>query len=274
MLGKRTVISFRFHPGIPKRFAGFFRWYIGKVCRSCDRIICQSQIAADELQRLFQADPSRIMVIHNWIDTSIFADPPARRTTTGQPVQIIFAGWLHPKKGVEYLMPAMRLLADQRDDFVLTVCGSGSHFDQVQRQRSELGLEKHVQLLGWVKNEEVIQRLYQSDIFLLPSLAEGMPNALLQAMGCGLPVVTTNVSSIPAIIQDGRNGSLIEPGSAEAICAGLLRLFERRDEWPIIGRRNREQVLVGHDIEQVWRRVAEALGLKIEEPQAPMVHLV
>lgn len=274
LLGKRTVISFRFHPGLPQRGTRFFRWYIGKVCRSCDRILCQSQIAAAELQRLVGADPDRIVVIHNWIDTSIFREPLAPFSSAGEPVRVIFAGWLHPKKGVEYLMPAMRLLANQYDDFVLTVCGSGSHFDLVQRQRQEMGLEKHVVLLGWVKNEEVIRKFYQSDLFLLPSLAEGMPNALLQAMGCGLPVVTTNVSSIPAIIQDDRNGALIEPGSAQAICDGLLRLIAIRDQWPTIGQRNRAQVLAGHDIVQVWPRVAEALGVSVEQTTIPWTSLV
>lgn len=270
-LGKRAVMSFRFHPGIPRRGRRFFRWYIGKVCRSCDRIICQSQIAADELHRLFAVDLDRVVVIHNWIDTTIFRQPPARFSAADQPLQIIFAGWLHPKKGVEFLMPAIRMLADQRNDFVLTVCGSGSHFEQVERQRRELGLEKHVNLLGWVKNEEVIQRFYQSDIFLLPSLAEGMPNALLQAMGCGLPVVTTNVSSIPAIIQDGRNGCLIEPGSARAICDGILRLIARRAEWPQIGQTNRAQILRDHDIHGAWPRVAAALGVSAQDRSSAAV---
>ena len=265
MLGKRTVISFRFHPSIPRRGARFFHWYIRKVCRCCDRIICQSQLAADELIRLFQVDPVRIDVIHNWIDTARFMHPPARKPDAGGVTRIIYAGWLHPKKGIEYLMPAMRMLADHRSDFLLTICGSGSLHDLVQAQRVQLGLEKNVVLLGWVKNVEVYQRFFQSDIFLLPSLAEGMPNALLQAMGCGLPVVTTNVSSIPAIIQDGRNGSLIEPGSAQAICDGLLRLMARRMSWAEIGELNRQQVLAGHDIAHVWPRIGRVLGLSDTE---------
>lgn len=264
-LRKRTVMSFRFHPGIPRRGAKFFRWYIARVCRACDRIICQSQIAADELVRLFGVDQGRIEVIHNWIDTSRFRDPPPRMPSAGGVIRIIYAGWLHPKKGIEFLMPAMRLLTDRRTDFRLTICGSGSHLERVQSERVSLGLEKYVEILGWVKNEEVFQRFYQSDIFLLPSLAEGMPNALLQAMGCGLPVVTTNVSSIPAIIQDGRNGSLIEAGSAQAICDGLLRLIDRRAEWPQIGELNRQQVLAGHDIANVWPQVGRVLGVGEEE---------
>lgn len=265
LFGKHTVISFRFHPGIPRRCARFFRWYIASVCRHCDQIICQSQIAADELVRLFHADRRRIVVIHNWIDTGPFAHPVSKPPSVDGRIRIVFAGWLHPKKGIEFLMPAMRLLADRRNDFILTVCGAGSHFDHVKNQRAELGLENHVQLLGWVKSEEVIERLWESDIFLLPSLAEGMPNALLQAMACGLPVVTTCVSSIPEIVQDGRNGSLIDPGSAQAICDGLLRLIDRRPEWPQIGEINRRQIFAGHDMARAWPRVGQALGLSISE---------
>ncbi len=267
MLGKRTVMSFRFHPSIPRRFAKFFHWYISKVCRSCDRIICQSGLASDELIRLFGVDRDRIEVIQNWIDTSRFLNPPVRKPAPDNVIRIIYAGWLHPKKGIQHLMPAMRLLADQRADFELTICGSGSLYGWVQTQRVELGLERNVEVLGWVKNEEVFQRFFQADIFLLPSLAEGMPNALLQAMGCGLPVVTTNVSSIPAIIEDGRNGSLIEPGSAQAICDGLLRLLARRSEWGRIGELNRQQILAGHDIATVWPRIGKVLGLSISELQ-------
>ena len=263
LLGKRVVISFRSFPKLPKTGTRLFRWLLTRICRSCDRIIFQSQQAVDELSRLLPFDSEKVAVINNWIDTSRFRDSTQRRANPDGKIRIIYVGWLHPVKGIEFVMQAMSLLAKVRSDFVLSVCGGGGLHDLIQRQRVEFGLKEQVKILGWVRNEEVFSRMYDSDIFLLPSLSEGMPNALLQAMGCGLPVVTTDVCSIPSIVQEGRNGSLIQPGSSQEICDGILRLIAARNKWLEMGNLNREQIIRGHDIDNVWPTVAGILGVKL-----------
>ncbi len=268
LLRKHVVVSFRFHPHLPKRGQRFYKAYVRLVCRSCRKIICQSQLAADELIRLFKVSAQKIEVVHNWIDVRRFAagesdghmqSPPA---AVGDKIKLIYVGWMHPKKGVQFLIPAIRLLADKRQDFLLTMCGGGDLFESLKQQTMELGIQDFVDFRGWVKNEEVHALLNESSIFVLPSLAEGMPNSLLQAMSCGLPVITTNVSSIPAIITNNVNGFLIEPGSPDAICQAIDKLISAPDLRRRMSATNREQILK-HDIRNVWPRVAKILNVTV-----------
>jgi glycosyltransferase involved in cell wall biosynthesis len=263
---KRVIISFRFHPSLPRRCRWLYRTFVRLVCASCDRIICQSQLAADDLVKLFDVDADRIDVVQNWIDVSRFVIPSSQQkvSVAADVVRIIYVGWLHQKKGVQYLFPAIRLLADQTQNFRLIVCGGGGMLQSVMDQCRELQIESFVDFRGWVKNDEIHHLLNEADIFVLPSLAEGMPNSLLQAMACGLPVVTTRVSSIPAIVRNEVNGILIEPGSADAICGGLKRLIDDPQLRRRMSETNRRQILENHDISAAWPRIASILNVAVE----------
>lgn len=269
LLGKHVVVSFRFHPHLPRRGQFWYRLYLKQVCRATRRIICQSHLAAAELVKLVDVPSEKIEIVHNWIDTRRFAtsglaaDKPRDRADAL--VQLIYVGWMHPKKGVQFLMPAIHLLAQRRRDFRLILCGAGDLLESMQNSARELGIEPFVEFRGWVKNEVVNQLLNEADIFVLPSLAEGMPNSLLQAMACGLPVVTTNVSSIPAIVTDGLNGRLIEPGSAAAICEALDDLIADPQRRAQMGAVNRKQILA-QDILVVWPRLAQILEVPLPSP--------
>jgi glycosyltransferase involved in cell wall biosynthesis len=265
LLRKHTVVSFRFHPMLPKRLISIYKFYVGLTCRSCSKIICQSQLAADELIKLFNVDSKKIEVVHNWIDISRFSTSrEVNRQRQDDIVQIIFVGWMHEKKGVQFLIPAIKLLSESRQNFRLVMCGGGGLFDSLVQTSRDLGIERFIEFRGWVKNEEVNRLLNESDIFVLPSLAEGMPNSLLQAMACGLPVVTTNVSSIPAIVSNMINGVLVQPGSPEEICRGLITLIDNEPLRRAMSTTNRKQIVENHDISSVWKRIAKILNVEIE----------
>ncbi len=268
---KHVVVSFRFHPHLPKRGQRIYRWYLRHVCQACSAIMCQSRFAADELQKLAPVDLEKIEVVHNWIDVRRFANIRTAPDTAehshaeasiDRKTTLIYVGWMHPKKGVQFLIPAIELLSERRQDFRLVMCGAGDLFEELKAQTQALGIEEWVDFRGWVKNEEVDALLHQSDIFVLPSLAEGMPNSLLQAMACGLPVVTTNVSSIPAIVTDGVNGFLIEPGDPQAICDALDRMIASPSLRRSMAETNRKQV-AEQDISKVWPRVAKILKVEV-----------
>jgi glycosyltransferase involved in cell wall biosynthesis len=250
---------------LPKMLKSLYKSYVRLVCRCCSKIICQSQLAADELIKLFNVDPQKIEVVHNWIDVFRFSTVDEVRSRRNEDlVQIIFVGWMHEKKGVQFLIPAIKLLSESRQNFRLIMCGGGDLFDVLVKTCRDLDIERFVDFRGWVKNEEVNRLLNESDIFVLPSLAEGMPNSLLQAMACGLPVVTTNVSSIPAIVKDQVNGVLVQPGSPEEIYRGLITLIDNKDLRRTMSATNRKQIVENHDISNVWKRIAKILNVNLQ----------
>jgi glycosyltransferase involved in cell wall biosynthesis len=261
--GKRVVVSFRSFPRIPPRFARFFKWYANRVCNSCSKIICQSTIAAQELVRLFDVDERRIEIVHNWIDISRYALNGAAHHRNGDDAEarIIFVGWLHSVKGLEYLIRAVKLLRDDGLHFRLSICGNGALLHELQSLARELKIDHLIRFEGWVPNARVSELLCQSDIFVLPSLSEGMPNSLLQAMACELPVVATNVSSIPVLVRDGENGFLAPPKDPQALYRGLKQLILNPDQARAMGQRNRRRIIEDHDISKVWPRVARILSV-------------
>jgi glycosyltransferase involved in cell wall biosynthesis len=159
-------------------------------------------------------------------------------------------------------MIAAKFLANDRIRFRLTICGNGRLLNDLKSQARGLEIEQFVHFVGWVPNARVGELLNQSDIFVLPSRSEGMPNALLQAMACGLPIVTTNVSSIPEIIQDGINGYLAPPNDPVALYRSLKKLALHPTFARAMGKRNREKVVTNHNVMSAWRRIAKILNVE------------
>lgn len=269
--GKHVVVSFRSFPRTPARFKKLFQWYAKCVCNSCNKVICQSSIVANELVQMFGADERRIEIVHNWIDLSGYSLNGTAHHRNGDCAesQIIFVGWLHSVKGLEYLIRAVKLLADDGLQFRLIICGNGALLDELKSLACELNVDHLIRFEGWVPNARIGELLGQSDIFVLPSLSEGMPNALLQAMACELPVVATNVSSIPALVHDGENGFLAPPKDPEALYRGLKQLILNPDQRRAMGKRNRRRIIEDHDISKVWPRVARILNVNRDLSTSP-----
>ena len=98
-----------------------------------------------------------------------------------------------------------------------------------------------MEFVGQIPNERVPQYMAASDVFVLPSLSEGFPNVILEAMASELPIVTTNVRGLPEIIKDGENGFLVEPRSPEQIAQKVLLLFEDNELRETTSRHNKEK---------------------------------
>jgi glycosyltransferase involved in cell wall biosynthesis len=136
-------------------------------------------------------------------------------------------GLLGPNKNTTQLIEALGSLSS-RSDWVATIAGNGEVL-KARAQVSKLGIVERVDVPGWIDQDQVQHLLEQTDIFLLPSLSEGVPMAILEAFSCGIPVIATAVNSIPEVVQDGRNGLLIPPGDLPALVAAMTRLLDDTD---------------------------------------------
>jgi glycosyltransferase involved in cell wall biosynthesis len=119
--------------------------------------------------------------------------------------RVLFLGRIHPKKGLDLLMPAWSRLGDQRKDWELVVAGPDelNHLSQIQKLASSLGLKEEVLFTGTVTGSAKIALLYSSDLFVLPSYSEGLPMSLLEAMACEVPVVATFTCNCPDLYSAG-----------------------------------------------------------------------
>jgi glycosyltransferase involved in cell wall biosynthesis len=187
--------------------------------------------------------PERIRTIHNGIDLARF-DPTAGngevRKGLAIPDRAPVVGVISrlvPQKGLEYFLEAARKISDQRGDAVFLVVGEGELEETLRRRAADLGLADRVRFLG--ARHDVAEYYRSFDVFVLSSLWEGQPIALIEALAMRRPTVATVTSGSPEVVQDGRTGLLVPPKDPGALAAAVLWFLDHPDEAGEMARRGR-----------------------------------
>jgi len=169
----------------------------------------------------------KIKRIPNFIDISIFGPATAEekehlknKLGLGGKPYVIFTGRFIQRKGINFLLSAWKKVADGVADARLILLGDGLLLGEMKTLARELGIWDSVDFREHVY--EVPDFLRAADIFILPSLQEGMPNSLLEAMACGIAPVGTSIGGVVDIIKQGENGILVEPGDVNSLADGIF----------------------------------------------------
>lgn len=182
------------------------------------KVITNSRAGADRL-RVERVPDQKIVVVGNGLDTNRFRpgphSPRARR--------VIVVANLRSEKGHDVLLQAAALVLKERPDARFDIVGDGPQLATLRAQAEDLGLTYAVSFLG--HSEHVEDRLLGAEIFALPSRSEAMPNALLEAMSAGLPVVASGVGGIVEVVDHERTGLLVPAGDPAPLARQLLRLM-------------------------------------------------
>jgi glycosyltransferase involved in cell wall biosynthesis len=224
---------------------------------------CQSNL--DYLRGLApEAGRQKIHVVRYGIDLEAFQ--PAQPRPRGEPL-VVSIGRLVEKKGFGDLIEACRVVKDRGLSFSCVIYGEGPLRDELADAVSSLGLTGDVTLAGARTQQELQVVLNQAQIFALtPCITDdgdrdGVPNALLEAMACGLPVVTTAVAGIPEVIVHDQNGLLAEPRDVTAIADDIALLLTDARRRGRLGSHARSEVVANFDRDANARRLASVLGL-------------
>lgn len=159
-------------------------------------------------------------------------DDCRRRLGLPTDTKVLFSlGYLVEQKGFEYLIQAMRIVAEFRDDVVCYIGGSGPLLGELQHRIDELGLSDRVRFLGFVDDADIPIWMNAADLFVMSSLNEGNPTVMFEALGCATPFIGTGVGGIPEIIVSGEYGLIVGPSDPEglgrAVLAGLEKTWDR-----------------------------------------------
>jgi len=158
---------------------------------------------------------------------------------------------LSPLKDFPTLLRATELVRRQVPDFRLRIVGDGPERAKLELLISELGIERHVELLG--ERQEVSQLLANSGFFVSASLSEGVSLTLLEAMAVGLPVLTTRVGGNPEVVLDGQTGRLVAPGSPSELADAMVTMCHEQDLWATMGLLGRQRVEQHFEIRNMIR---------------------
>jgi glycosyltransferase involved in cell wall biosynthesis len=230
-----------------------FRWSI----RTADGAHTYSRDVWSILQLKYNMDSDRVAYIPNGVEPRFFIPREYRDSNA---LRLLYAGTWLDQRGIFYIRDALRNLAARIPGLTMTFAGCGVPSEEIQRFfGNELANQVVVRP---VVGSERVQELYaEHDVFLFPSLMEGLPSVLLEAMATGMPVITTETCGMPDVVENGYNGILIPPANAASIEEAVLRLAKSRELRQELGQAARETMK-----RYTWERAArqlEALYLRV-----------
>ena len=151
---------------------------------------------------------------------------------------VLSVGELNKNKNQKVILKAISLMNDSKVHYIL--CGKGEQFENLKRLTTELHLENQVHFLGYRK--DVVDICSQADVYVMPSLREGLPVASLEAMYCGLPLVTSNIRGLVDVMEDGVSGYLCRPDDAQGFADGINKIQKNSEIRKQMCLRNQETV--------------------------------
>ena len=259
-----------------EKFMVSFNWFLrifeNRMLERSNKIIAVSEYTKRELLKYYKLDENKIRVIHNGVDINKFKptnDKLKAKAELGfnpQDKAILSVGRLYARKGLFTLIESMPLVIRKFKNVKFIISGKGlsNELGKLAKHAAKLGVKDNIVFAGYFPDKK-LPKLYQAaDIFAFSTFYENLPFAVLEALSSGLPVVTTNVGGIPEIIDDGKNGFLVEPFNSGELADRILYFLENptvASEFGFLGRKTIEERFDWRLIvKKVLRVYEEALG--------------
>jgi glycosyltransferase involved in cell wall biosynthesis len=196
------------------------------------------------------------------IDASEFL--PAEKKTPSLPPRLLCVGRLAPEKGQSLLLEAIASLAAAGQPVHLLLIGDGPDRRFLEHRVSELGIESSVEFAGWVDQARLMAEYARADLFVLPSLAEGIPMVLMEAMAMQIPCVAPRITGIPELIEHGVDGMLFTVADVEDLTAQIRRLLDSPDLRAKLGQQARARVVRDYDMARNTQRFASEIKTRLD----------
>ncbi len=213
--------SFTLHgPGV---FFDANVWHLGTKIERARFVSCISWFARSQAQLLSSEEAAdRLHIVHCGVDADRYDASPRSSTAVSESAQsgvtrLAFVARLDHVKGLTILLDAVAAARQNGTNVELTVVGDGPARSSFERHANKVGVGGSVTFAGYCSQDEVAEILGQSDVFVLPSFAEGVPVSLMEACASGLPVIATQVGGVSELVIDGETGFIVPPGDAAAL---------------------------------------------------------
>ena len=225
-----------------------YRKQLAKALSDCDAYHCVSRAILEEAKTLGLEDDARAYIIRPAVDP-VFVFPEVNELPEN-PLRIIMIGSLMWRKGYDYALLGIKQAKEFGLNVSLSIFGEGEDRKRIEYMIHELDIQNEVSLLGLKKPEEVRDLLQSNHILLHTSVSEGIANVILEAMACGLAVITTDAGGIDEVIQDRDNGLLIAARDPDAVFSRISEVYSNPELRAKLGIKARADVLENHTLHQ------------------------
>lgn len=216
-------------PGYSDRFVFLYKLItplIKFIWRNADRVISNSE----GLKRLAEKSKTKkqIDIIYNGIDIDHFK-PETENNFQDKFIITPGASRVTDRKGLNYLIEAVAILSKKYPRIYLKIMGDGNAREKLEQLVKKMKLENKIEFLGRIPREETVKYYQEASLFVLPSLNEGMSNAMLEALAVGLPIISTNTGGASELVADGQNGFIVKFKDSQDIAEKIEKLILDED---------------------------------------------
>lgn len=215
-----------------------YRLLVRQVLRKAVRISATSEYLKGIATRLLPGIDSKIEVIPFGVNLPDVEDKPP----PPEPLMICYVKMLLPTYGPDVLLRAVAIVKQTIPHVTLNMAGLGEMQDTLKAMIVSLGLERNVNLVGFIDNNRINSFIRNHHLMAMPSRGEAFGVAALEASACGRPVVATTVGGVPEVVVDGETGILVPPDDPESLARAILKLAGNPDLQATMGRAGREFV--------------------------------
>jgi glycosyltransferase involved in cell wall biosynthesis len=232
------------------------------VVEGSDGLIAVSEEIRKNLIDDYGVSPEKVCMAGNGVDTVHFS--PSERSPIGMAsrINLLWVGKFTGRKGEMDLISACHMLRGKEVDFRLKMVGDGSECEKANQYITDLNLNEYIEVITYIPNHKMAELYRQAHVFVFPSVWEGMPKVILEAMACGCPVVATDIPGCRELVMDGKSGFLVPVGRPDRLRDALQSLYENKGLLDEMGRRSRRIIekdytwdAVAHRIEDYYHEV-------------------
>jgi len=252
---------------VPNRSRTLYR-YTQWVIQNLDGLLANGAGLADKIKEMTGRE---CQAAHGVVDLDVFR--PANniklvRESLQIPVEskvLLFAGSLKKEKGIYELLDAFSLVQKKMSGIILYICGVGVEYDRIVKTISQLNISDSVRVIGTVEPANMHKWMQASDIFVLPSYMEGMPNVVMEAMACGVPVIATAVGGLPEAVGNSEGVILIKPKNTEQLINAIEKLAGDRNGYEKMSIAARQTAEKKFGAKANGQKIFEYLGTVVEQ---------
>ncbi len=219
-------------------FNWFLRLFEESMLKKSNKIIAVSNFTKRELLQYYKVKEDKISVIHNGVDVTKFQPTSNKRRAKEElglktdEIAILSVGRLYARKGLFTLIESMPAVTRRfpRAKFIISGKGQSNEMKKLVAYAEKLGVKDTILFTGYYPDKKLPMLYQAADVFAFSTFYENLPFAVLEALATGLPVVTTNVGGIPEMIEDGKNGFLVQPSNPRELSDRILYFLEHPSE--------------------------------------------